>query len=227
MSKNAVRFLLFRLHYTALPGFLRIFDAQFQIPNSPGMNTRIKALVFISIVISFSFVRFPDPCRNWDKYRKLTWEDYEGSSPVNPEFNAITRTRFNYTVTLNKDSAYIDAQICFLSDESWVISGYNTSYLLNHEQRHFDIAEVYTRMFRKYAAKWNGKGDLLPYLAAGKDSILAKQKSVHTLYDAETEHSIITPAQQKWDLKIDSLLESYSSYEKPVVKIYYKRPATK
>jgi hypothetical protein len=38
-------------------------------------------------------------------------------------------------------------------------------------------------------------------------------------YDSETNHSINASEQERWNTKIDSLLNLYKEYEKPVFRI--------
>jgi hypothetical protein len=77
----------------------------------------------------------------------------------------------------------------------------NISYLLNHEQRHFDLTEYIVRKLNK---------DLV-----GKDSLMQLKlfkvyeeqlDIIQKLYDAQTNHSVDTAQQSLWNSTIDNLL---------------------
>lgn len=178
-----------------------------------------RIMILLSGTAALSFMPANDLCKRWDKNVKLTWGDFTGIVPVNPQHGAITHAGINYTSSFINDTLNLDIIACFTKNQSWVDVEKESDYALDHEQRHFDIAEINARKFRQYALKWDGKYNITTYLSDGSDIFFKSMNDMQTLYDKETRHSQNKPFQQKWDKKIDSLLNVYSAYENPLVKL--------
>ncbi|MBE0636586.1 hypothetical protein IH601_11375, partial [Candidatus Bipolaricaulota bacterium] len=113
---------------------------------------------------------------------------------------------------------------------SWVVAGTQTDSLLNHEQRHFDLNEVYRRKLQAALLKLRGEGktakeahedlerkinetwkkamDKLNGISAvgGADRVDGLQDD----YDNQTEHGTEAGKQEEWDKKIDEWLKDPS-----------------
>jgi hypothetical protein len=154
----------------------------------------------------------------WSPERKLTWNDFKGTANDTDPSDALTYTR-NETRFESfgiGDRMEVESQITcyFIKEKSWVKSGKQGEYLLNHEQRHFDLAEAGAREFKKKlkkihftAANFNGEIKRLTKETNDKYSDLQKQ------YDEETNHSRIEEMQKKWNLKIDTMLRELEDYK--------------
>lgn len=158
-------------------------------------------------------------CIEWSPTRKLTWKDFSGILPVMPDHSAYTFVKNSYSTKIIGDSMDIIVSTCFQKDKSWAVSKDTSSYLLNHEQRHFDMAEIYARKFKIYALGWDRKDFLSNYLSDGLKTINDSLIAMHTAYDIETNHSRNTVAQCKWDRKIDSLLHFYDAYSHKMIRV--------
>lgn len=180
-------------------------------------------LVVLSFLFVYGFIIADDPCLQWNKNDKLIWTDFMATAPIDPEYGAVTDAGIFYTSSIIADSLNLKINACFIRNQSWSITKYETSYALNHEQRHFDIAEINARKFREYALKWDGKYNISTYLSEGCESFLRSMNVMQDLYDKETNHSVFRSNQQKWDRKIDSLLNVYSQYENPLVKLPWRK----
>jgi hypothetical protein len=92
----------------------------------------------------------------WSKETFLKWSDFQAES--NPatfeDSHSVIKYRFTWTINSEK----IDEQILFLIENiclsveffphlSWVRISQNTDDLLNHEQGHFDLAEMIRREY--------------------------------------------------------------------------------
>ena len=81
-----------------------------------------------------------------------------------------------------------------------------------HEQLHFDITELYARIFRKQLTE-NIKSvrDLSKIKGMGKQ-ILSDWDKEEDLYDRETEHSINEAKQKEWILNIRQRLDELKDF---------------
>lgn len=188
-----------------------IFDERFL------MKKNIALLPFFFIFLSFTST--VEQCLIWRKEKKIQWEDFEAVIPSQTVHAAISKVAVNYSYNSVRDSIKLVVEACFTKKQSWVIPENKTDYLLNHEQRHFDIAEINARKFRQYALKWDGKYNIAGYLSEGNDIFSKSLDTMQDTYDKETNHSINKKEQKKWDAKIDSLLNSYSSYENSIIML--------
>lgn len=151
----------------------------------------------------------------WNKDRKITWDDFLSENNGQKYKGAGTALNIDF-YPKKFDCAQIDfivvvAQVNKI--ESWVKD--KTGGILNHEQTHFDLAELYARKIRKSLAKFleeNEECDL-----QGIADIYYRLEEEHWqtqfLYDDETKHSINFEKQQEWDKKIADSLEAYKDYE--------------
>lgn len=138
----------------------------------------------------------------WAKDRKLTWEDFRGTPPPISETNASANTNCGFDVSAesnsNRELLAVRIRNVFFSDKSWVrIANKNRLDLLEHEQAHFDLCEVYARRLRKRVADSNFKLDLNNAISEVFEAFKKRQQ----LYDKETNHSRNKEKQAEW-LKI-------------------------
>jgi predicted secreted Zn-dependent protease len=87
-------------------------------------------------------------------------------------------------------------------------------YILAHEQKHFDLTEVFARKLNKELKEYKFNN-----ATVGDDINRIYQGMVNELtytqqqYDKETDHSRNPPVQQEWNNRIDSLLEVTAPYK--------------
>src|ERR1700751_1707415 len=84
----------------------------------------------------------------WQEGHLLTWSDFKGR-PENPNSVASTSYDIIKRIIDYGDSATIIIRAVFFPYKSWKRKGRNDEDILIHEQRHFDIAELYARKLRK------------------------------------------------------------------------------
>ena len=104
---------------------------------------------------------------------------------------------------------------CFFTKSHSSAKQTKTDYLLNHEQRHFDIGEIYARIIRKECL--HIKDEINHYNFKKLDSIgkywNEKMGQEQDLYDAETVHSMDHLKQEKWDMDIKKRLADLNEYK--------------
>ncbi|MEQ9098451.1 MAG: hypothetical protein RIF36_09500 [Imperialibacter sp.] len=92
---------------------------------------------------------------------------------------------------------------------SWVAErNKNSNDLLLHEQYHFNISEVHSRMLNDYIAKnpEQSEHDYKLKLSA----LRSEKNAMQDDYDTEGGHNLISDWQARWEYKIDSMLQAYA-----------------
>lgn len=108
------------------------------------------------------------------------------------------RTTFTIRAVMNANGSWIRAE--------------GDSITLRHEQGHFDITEIYTRVMRREMRKARSHKDSETIYEA----VLAAESAEHARYDAVNtfKEGGITP---EWTAQIEQRLKDLASYTNPVV----------
>lgn len=202
---------------------------------------RIWASLFFLLLTIAGLSSFNDAgtIKLWMEKDKLNWSDFQGKldkqvlaeNHVKQSEDIITEEGIRHIET----AAYCSHSISF---QSWYENGMITyevktlfnklkswkntqsAYILNHEQRHFDLAEVHARMLRKYLNDSVSKFD-----RQMQNKIMSRfmqlDNEAQVDYDEATQHSELPDKQEEYDAYIDSLLKEYAAYAEPrfIVKI--------
>lgn len=138
---------------------------------------------------------------DWRAHRPLIWEDFRGHPQPATGVDAVSSCGIRCDPELRRDgSLRFSVNAYFSHDDSWVDGRDASDYLLVHEQRHFDLAELYARKLRKelQATRFQ-RGKLNQQIQQAYDrNFRAYKKAQHT-YDSESAHSTDLEAQKRWD----------------------------
>ena len=162
----------------------------------------------------------------WSKSRKLCWDDFQGV-PVK-SLMALGYGAGTYSILQTKiiktyqDSIVMKITSIFVLDRSWKTE--ESPLLLDHEQRHFDITEIFSRRFREELSIYVSKNDetAIKYFKNLAYKYAKLADSMGDLYDSETKHGSEIESQKKWDEKIDSMLVKFKMYSSPHVVVMRK-----
>lgn len=152
----------------------------------------------------------------YQESRRLTWDDFKGKPDEKSVYKAKTESSLDIQISAQGQEATITMVTSFDMTKSWVKE--KRDVLLQHEQTHFDIAELWSRKFKQRL-----KGKTFPaksfqgVLSTMHQDIQKEGRAMQKQYDAETEHSINEKAQEKWTKKINADLKSLSEFAPPVV----------
>ena len=154
----------------------------------------------------------------WNASRKLTWSDFKANP--NPSSGAVALTAsgitFGYSVKTSGKrivdfSASVEAH--FYPNKSWYIKERANTYILKHEQLHFDITELYVRKFRQQldglVVNQNIKIQMNQIHKAINDALDNTQRT----YDEQSNHSINLEAQKYWEAYITEELLKLEKYK--------------
>lgn len=155
----------------------------------------------------------------WQEDRKLVWDNFK--SPVNrknnPDVAAYTHCGWEYSVVKSsnpKSTVKIEITAIFNEDRSWKDSKRMSDYILLHEQKHFDIAELFVRKFRKEVEeKIKTSGDYDKNFKAVYHKISNDYKNFQISYDKITEHGMNKEKQAEYNALIAEEIDQLKSYK--------------
>ncbi|MBA3674828.1 MAG: hypothetical protein H0W75_07715 [Chitinophagaceae bacterium] len=156
----------------------------------------------------------------WTGNRKLTWEDFKGTPKSISNSNAAAQTycgfgfQTNYVTILTKTKIFVTTT--FTCNLSWVRQDQkNRADLLEHEQGHFDLCEVYARQLRK---KLQEKKLTVFNLNTDADIIFKDVYALYLerqeLYEKETNYGLNRQKQIEWTKTISSEINELNSFTK-------------
>lgn len=148
---------------------------------------------------------------NQDKI--LDWSDFLGEVPsITGTVAAITMSGFGYhsSTKLSGTKGEIDIGVyCFFNkNKSWVKPGKTTSYILNHEQLHFDISFIAANNFIKEirvakltSVNYNGE------VARIYNECINAMNKMQDDYDNQTNNGQDYARQAKWNEFVEKELK--------------------
>jgi len=176
----------------------------------------------------------------WRENRPLTWDDFQGDPPEDAEEReeaAEIHMSLSYSwqarVWLDRASGKWKAHITAVTTanimdrpKSWVLPAHRTPELLSHEQKHFDLNEVYRRLLdaalQKFvctevtgATKDEAEENAKKMLDETFDTVNKKCDEVQNQYDRETDHGRDADKQKEWDRKIAGWLADPTQAPQP------------
>ncbi len=153
----------------------------------------------------------------WSSNRKLTWDDFKGRPDTLqfPNALAVTHSGFGYessSISVFKNSKLF-VQTVFNTDKSWVLPEGRNDYVLKHEQIHFDITEIYSRILRKALSDSNITSTASGKASAIFSTVFFDYKKRQQAYDEETKHGLKQETQEKWEAIVAIELAKYDFYK--------------
>ena len=155
---------------------------------------------------------------SWNESRKLTWEDFKAQPNTEIEAVALTASgiTFGYSVK-TAGSRIIDfstsVQVHFYPNKSWYLKEKGNTHILEHEQLHFDITELYARKFREQLGRLVVNQNLKEQINRLHHAINEAVNETQKRYDSQTNHSINTEMQRQWNSFIKEELEALDKYK--------------
>ncbi|WP_347216708.1 DUF922 domain-containing protein [Chryseobacterium sp.] len=155
----------------------------------------------------------------WQEGQKLVWDNFK--SPVNkrsnPNIAAYTNCGWEYSVVKSsnpKSPVKIEIKTIFNEDKSWKDVKKINDYILLHEQKHFDIAELFVRKFRKSVTeKIRNSGDYDRLFKSIYNTVYNEYKNFQIAYDRDTRHGVDEVKQAEYNAAISQELENLKSYQ--------------
>jgi hypothetical protein len=135
---------------------------------------------------------------------KLTWADFIGPQGPPSIVAAITSSGFGYKAgmhsTNNIGEINVSVYCYFSKPKSWVRKGKTTTYILNHEQHHFDATYICAKKFIEKIRNANlTTSNMNDVLAKLYKDCLAEMSKLQADYDGETKNGQLKEKQEKWN----------------------------
>lgn len=146
----------------------------------------------------------------WIEHRRLSWEDFQG--PVrasDDESAAATHCGMGFRInSLNgSDKPDVTVYNTFYTKKSWVRHDAKISSILEHEQGHFDLCEIFTRKLRSRVNNISVSGsDMKSVLLSIFTEVNNEYEICQQTYEDETTHGTNIPEQKRWMEKISKEL---------------------
>lgn len=183
------------------------------------MKNKLSIAILLLLCSIHSFSQKKEKHIVWSKDRLLTWEDFQKRPPRSSPYGAEVQVKIVLSFLDIQGSVEIRAIV--IPKNSWAMSEFKDNYGLKHEQGHFDITEIYARLFRKKLLeqkRFTLKNYRKKCIYIGS-KINEMFNSEQDLYDKETNHSIIREKQEEWNKKIADRLNELEEYSNPVIQI--------
>jgi hypothetical protein len=169
------------------------------------------------------------PGISWDQASPLTWDLFRGMPPADSAGRitpALIAVEFGWHASFSAryvHGAYlaqvdsIEVTVKLLPSRSWVNRTLATDHILQHEQLHFDLYEVYRRKLLTLmcgvgscsaATEQSAYDQLSASLSGLFYSVSQSAEATQALYDAQTGGSVNREEQARWKELIASWLMS-------------------
>lgn len=148
----------------------------------------------------------------WNEHQ-LSWDDFKGRADRGTKYKAQTYSVINFRSEYQGDQVILMVDCWFEKKRSWVKKDSKKDYLLNHEQKHFDLTEVYARKLRSEFSKLDQKSRTQKKLLSLFKKITKQSSQRQKDYDKDTNHSINTEAQEHWNGVISAELKEFEAFK--------------
>jgi predicted restriction endonuclease len=140
--------------------------------------------------------------------RKLVWENFTGIPVVQSRASAITTSGFGYEANIeySDDAGALQIKLyCFFNKKSsWVKAGKKTRYILEHEQKHFDITYIGACSFLNELSKMKlTTRNYNAELEKVYRKCYREMQAMQDAYDNETKNGQLEDIQSQWNARID------------------------
>lgn len=170
----------------------------------------MQALILICL-LSWQSVQQQPPSIPWSETRKLGWGDFKARPDPSSANAAMTNSIINIEFNFDETSLDYTINCRFDKNRSWV--KVRTIPVLQHEQGHFDIAEIYARKLAREMSgyKFNPvtvKDDVNNIY----DRIMKVYQQEQQQYDQQTDFSRNKEKQAEWLNRIAADLKSLQAF---------------
>ncbi len=146
----------------------------------------------------------------WYEHSKLSWDDFRGSvNAATDEAAAATHCGigFRTNTNLHGSNPEIIVYNIFYATKSWVRSDAKIPSILDHEQGHFDLCEIYTRKLKNQMSKFDfNSPDIMQALMSIYSEVSNEYEARQKAYEEETIHGTNTSQQKRWRQMINNEL---------------------
>ena len=147
----------------------------------------------------------------WQSGHRLSWDDFRGPVPNGRDIVAAETScgiGFETNVITRGVPVQFRVYNTFSTSRSWVRADARTPEVLEHEQGHFDLCELYTRKLRQRFAATEGitANNLRMVTRAVWKEVHDAYRDRQDQYEDETDHGLNRDAQVTWTAYLEKEL---------------------
>ncbi len=171
------------------------------------------------IFCCFYSVQQDEPVLSWTESYKLSLQDFKSKPNLNERAVAITASgiTFGFSIRQTDDKQVVsytsNVEALFYPEQSWYKPNQADNHVLEHEQLHFDITELFARKFRQRISKLKTSNHINKELKATHKSILKALSIFQDKYDNETNFSRNVVSQAEWIKYVREELNKLSEFK--------------
>lgn len=170
---------------------------------------------FLNLILIFASVICFAQKIEWNYKNKLTANDFKGEIPIiNSQEAAGSMITLEYKIissSIWNGKIKIKIYPTFDTSLSWIEPNSISERLINHEQKHFDIAQIYSEKLQKIVnEKIKNTKEFNTNFKKFYDEIYDEYYKFQSIYDLETEHGKNIEIQKNYDNLIDQMLNNYN-----------------
>jgi len=180
-----------------------------------------RALVFTFLVFPFLANAQDEQFIEWSTAKRLTWDDYLATPSSLSDAAAITSTALGIEYHIRNNSLTYKITCRFSKTRSW--GRYKTSYILKHEQGHFDITEIFARKLAKEIKDYRfNPRKYQDDLGKIYKKVMDEKEQYQNKYDIETDYSRNKEKQAEWLKKIEDELVEMDEFANYYASLHLK-----
>lgn len=153
----------------------------------------------------------------WKADRQLTWDDFRGSPASSGSYVASTNSgiSFSYSIGTRNGETMLDYTVRsnFYPEQSWYLPEAASTYILKHEQTHFDISELHARKLRKRLSAVEVTREVKSTIDYLYSEVEKERREMQAEYDRQSDHSKIREAEYEWRDYIAAELRRYDAWQ--------------
>jgi hypothetical protein len=175
----------------------------------------ITAFLLIAVVVLFdvNYFRYKSPMP-YSAWKSITFSEFRGLNRPGQTLDGQNEFAFIVPeIRLRHSGNSLEVITYFHPSRSYVFNNaIEDGKLLNHELYHLHIAEYCARLFRKKLTEYT-KPLTSQQINISYAEILKTEDRLQFQYDDETYHSYLAGKQKRWEMHLDSCLESLKSFQ--------------
>lgn len=142
----------------------------------------------------------------WSAKSPLSVSDFKGKPDTSVPYLAVTYSRIGQKMALKNGILSIEVTHVFDPDRLWMKKEHAVSALLEHEQLHFTLSEVYARRIQQQLRNLIPTQKLQETIRSIVQKELNSMNARQDAYDRETNHGTKRSEQEQWKRTIEDMI---------------------
>ncbi len=153
----------------------------------------------------------------WSYDYQLQWSDFKATTASGTGFIASTSSGISYSYSYREVNGKKNIKVIvacnFYPQKSWYSKNDASDYVLKHEQTHFDISELYKRIFNKRIDETQFSNHMKKELEALFYQTEDDRVKMQRKFDSESDHSKNKEKELDWETYVAQQLVAYERWK--------------